>query len=440
MKKLVGFSVNVIVLFFIFIQSNQLVFAATQAVRIVGYLPDYDYGYLEKTVDFEQLTDINYFSVIPQEDGKLKFTDSGSGAILDELVAHAHAQDVRVGISLGGWGMSQNFAAATQESTLAIFIQEIVAFVKEHHLDTVDIDWEYPDVAEADQFTAFVSGLKKALPETVALSICVPTGVGSNGNITGQWDHHFPVEGLRQADWINIMAYDAQVEGYPNHSPVELQKNSLNYWNELLGGNQMHKLVGGVPFYGKALNGAVKTYGRIMSEHSDVLVTDEVTLDEQDYYFNNKETILQKTQDTLDMGALGLMIWAPTQDMALGSSRRLLDVVLETVAANERSLDKTHFAPVAALEVAELSKRIVPALFSGGLMVVGFLLFKNRLPFILPSKLAGKQVNKRSLGQMLGGLSVLAGGFWGLSLFFPGWVLLVLVLLLLLGSVYLLRR
>lgn len=415
------------------------VIAAESNFRTIGYLPDYDTKFIEATIDFNQLTDVNYFAVVPQANGSLKFTDSGNSEQLESLVTKAHKANVRVGVSIGGWGLSDYFVEATSEGTQQKFIDEILAFVKKYKLDTVDIDWEYPEEARADQYVGFIKNLKKALGNKTSLSICVPTGVASNGQATGRWENHFKPEALREADWVNIMAYDAQVEGAPNHSPAELQKNSLNYWNELMGGDQASKLVGGIPFYGKAENGAVVTYSKIVAESAVVPTTDSIEIAGQTYYFNSKATVQKKVQDTIDLGALGVMIWAPTQDAAVNNSNRLMNVVMSTVKANNVSLDEAEFVVPKAEEPEAKSFRWLLLGLVALIASIAVLLFRGHMLYLLPKTINGKRVRRANLAKGVSVLLFLAAVILLLFILLPTLVALLMILVLF-GGLYVILR
>lgn len=423
---------------FLFMSPNQVV-AAGANFRTIGYLPDYDTKFIEATIDFSQLTDVNYFAVVPQPNGTLKFTDSGNAEQLTSLVTDAHNANVRVGVSIGGWGLSDNFAEATSEANQSKFIDEILAFVKTYKLDTVDIDWEYPEESKADQYVTFIKNLKQALGAKTNLSICVPTGVAANGQATGRWETHFKPEALREADWVNIMAYDAQVEGSPHHSPVELQKNSLNYWNELMGGNQAGKLVGGIPFYGKAENGAVVTYSKIVAEAAGVPTTDSIDVAGETYYFNSKATVQQKVQDTIDLGALGVMIWAPTQDAAVKSSNRLMNVVVSTIKANDLALDEANFEPAKKAEPESKPFKAIMLGVVAIILVVAFLLFKGRLLYILPKTINGRRVRRENLAKAVSLLLIIVSFILLLFILLPTLIALLIILTLFAGLYFILR-
>ncbi|MBP1039794.1 glycoside hydrolase family 18 protein [Vagococcus sp. BWB3-3] len=423
----------------LFLTAPLQVKAVESSFRTIGYLPDYDTKFIEATIDFSQLTDVNYFAVVPQTNGTLKFTDSGHSDQLESLVTEAHKANVRVGVSIGGWGLSDYFAEATSEANQSKFIDEILAFVKKYQLDTVDIDWEYPAEEYADQYVGFIKNLKKALGKKINLSICVPTGVASNGQATGRWENHFKPEALKEADWVNIMAYDAQVEGAPNHSPAELQKNSLNYWNDLMGGDQLGKLVGGIPFYGKAENGAVVTYSKIVAESVGVPNTDSIEIAGQIYYFNSKGTVQKKVQDTIDLGALGVMIWAPTQDAAVKSSNRLMNVVVNTVSANNVSLDEPEFTVSKEPAPEVKSAKWLMYVFVVLIAVVAVLLFRGHLLYLLPKRINGKRVRRANLAKGISVLLFLVDIVLLLFLLLPTLVALLLMLAILVALYAILR-
>lgn len=412
--------------------------ATATKFKTVGYLPDYDTNQIEYTINFKQLTDVNYFALIPQADGKLEFTGSGSSEQLEKLVKLAHENKVSVGVSIGGWGLSDYFVSATNEENRSTFIDNINKTVKKYQLDTVDIDWEYPEEGKAKQFETFIKELKVALGET-NLSICVPTGVGANGKATDRWEKHFTPKSLKTADWVNIMSYDAQVPGFPNHSPIELQKNSLNYWNEVMGGDQMDKLVGGVPFYAKAEDGAVMTYGNIVRQFSGVPTTETVFLNDRDYYINNKEIIQEKTEDTIELGALGVMIWAPTQDAELKNPSRLMNVIVQTVEKSGLVLDETSFGLSNVEEQAKKAVNVILIVIIIALVVVALGMLKGYFLLLVPQKIKGRKVNKRKIGRVFALLLFILAFILLLFLLLPFYLVIGLLVLFIIGGYFLLR-
>ncbi len=118
---------------------------------VVGYVAgfrSYDFSQIDAT----RLTHINYaFANII--DGQVMF---GSDKIddnernSDDIRALTALKEVnpelKVLVSVGGWGWSGNFSdAALSDSSRERFAVSAAAFVREHELDGIDLDWEYPN-------------------------------------------------------------------------------------------------------------------------------------------------------------------------------------------------------------------------------------------------------------------------------------------------------
>ena len=53
--------------------------------------------------------------------------------------------DLKILISVGGWSWSKNFSdAVLTESSREVFAASAVEFMLKHHIDGIDLDWEYP--------------------------------------------------------------------------------------------------------------------------------------------------------------------------------------------------------------------------------------------------------------------------------------------------------
>jgi GH18 family chitinase len=76
-------------------------------------------------------------------------------------------QGVKKVISIGGWGYSVNSASldvlreAMDPANVDSFIVNIMTFVKEHNIDGLDFDWEYPGVSLTQPWLTFTN-FKKA--------------------------------------------------------------------------------------------------------------------------------------------------------------------------------------------------------------------------------------------------------------------------------------
>lgn len=120
--------------------------------------------------------------------------------------------NLKVLLSVGGWG-ARGFsgAAATQESR-TVFIQSAQAIVEKYGLDGIDLDWEYPvngawglvesQPADRDNFTA----LLKELRATFGHNKLVTIAVGANAESPKSWVDVKAIAPL--LDYINLMTYD----------------------------------------------------------------------------------------------------------------------------------------------------------------------------------------------------------------------------------------
>ena len=82
---------------------------AQEPFRVIGYVTSWS-GSLNE-VDFNQLTHINYAFLLPSDNGDGSLKPLDNPAKLQQLVSMAHANNVKVLISVGGWndGNDQGF-------------------------------------------------------------------------------------------------------------------------------------------------------------------------------------------------------------------------------------------------------------------------------------------------------------------------------------------
>lgn len=88
--------------------------------------------------------------------------DNVTGAFLEGMKTKRAASggDLKVMMSLGGWGFEKPFQTADPDKTA----DGLVALVKANPwIDGFDIDWEYPTLAEAPKFQQYITSLRKQL-------------------------------------------------------------------------------------------------------------------------------------------------------------------------------------------------------------------------------------------------------------------------------------
>lgn len=278
---------------------------APEPFRIVGYLTS---AAIVDLIPFEKLTHINYAFLIPKEDGT--FHAIQNAWKLEEIVNQAHQNDVRVLISVGGWGYDAEFETIAADPILrATFVKNLTQFVEDFNLDGADIDWEYPDRETAQNFTALITELRENLPKEKSLTTAVvASGINGEGVAT---------ETFELFDFVNLMAYDG-----PNHSTLDLAQTSIQYWEER--GLPPEKTVLGVPFYSHPNYIA---YSKLVEADPEAAFSDEISYFSTNEIYNGIPTIQKKTELALEQ-ASGIMIWTLEQDTRDENS--LLNTIFET--------------------------------------------------------------------------------------------------------------
>jgi chitinase len=281
--------------------------------RVVGYATD---ATVLSTLQFDKLTHVNYAFLIPNADGS--FVHMANLWKLDELVATAGPQGVRVLISVGGWGWDAQFEAmAADPAARAQFVAGLADFVVAHHLDGADIDWEYPDPGASSQnFLALMQALRAALPADKLLTAAV-VALGDTGA-------GVPAEAFSLLDFVNLMAYDG---AGANHSTFEYAENAIAYWQGR--GLPQAKTVLGVPFYARP---GEAPYRKIVEADPAAAQADEFEYLGATVHYNGLATMRRKTELALARAA-GIMIWSLDQDTSDETS--LLNAIHQAVQAGE---------------------------------------------------------------------------------------------------------
>ena len=295
-----------------------LILASCQAFaqfKVVGYMPSWSGNVGD--VQYSKLTHINYAFLLPTSTGGLQPIENPSK--LQSLVNTAHANGVKVMISVGGWnnGDDSGFESLAANSTYRTnFVNNIVNFVNQYNLDGADIDWEYPnDGASANNYVTLMTALSTQMHNRGKLLTAAVVAVGGSSILSSV----FPV-----VDFLTIMAYDGDVNG-SHHSTYDYAVQSLNYWRGR--GLPKEKAILGVPFYGKP---SWESYAQLLdrgaSPNADWI---------GNVGYNGIPTIKRKTNLAFDNGG-GIMIWELSQDKNNANSllTAINQVVIERGGSN----------------------------------------------------------------------------------------------------------
>jgi len=294
--------------------------------KVIAYIPNWiDLNSFSTTIQYSKLTHINIAFENPDANGYLTF-NSGSNAIINA----AHAQNVKVFVSLAGGSASENAAIRANYFNLispanrTAFIQKIYDYVIAHNLDGVDVDLEGPAIN--GDYGGFVIALANKLHAGgKQISAALSEGYGG-ANV--------PSSTFAAYDWINIMAYDATGPWNPGnpgpHSPYSMAVNQFNYWTGR--GLPASKAIIGVPFYGYGFGAAANqgiSYANIIAQYPGSENQDQVG---NTIYYNGIPTIKAKTTFAIQ-NAGGVMIWELSQD-AVGS-KSLLTAINQVITGSQ---------------------------------------------------------------------------------------------------------
>lgn len=277
---------------------------APPSFRIIAYATD---GIIENLIPYDKLTHINYSFLTPKDDGT--FNSIVNGWKLKNIVTNGHKQNVKVLISVGGWGWDDQFETVAASPALrGVFVQNLKTFVDEYQLDGADIDWEYPDAGQSSQnFLALIQELRAAMPDTLLTTAVVSHGENGMGILPETFEYF---------DFINVMTYDG-----PDHGTLEQFERGLAFWSER--GLPKEKIVMGMPFYGDP----DLPYFKIIAEDPSAAQTDTFEYFGKTYHYNGIPTTQKKTKIAMDQ-ASGIMFW--TLDFDTQGDLSLVNAIYQT--------------------------------------------------------------------------------------------------------------
>jgi GH18 family chitinase len=297
---------------------------------VVAYVPNWiELREFAETIDYASVTHLNVAFENPANDaGDLSFNTKDAA-----LIARAHAEGVKVLVSIGGGSASGDAKLMTRyfdllgEGKRAGFATRLAEYVAGHGFDGLDVDIEGPSINQ--DYGAFIAELAAALkPKGKVLTAALSQGYGGD---------KVPASVFEQFDFVNIMAYDAAGPWQPKapgpHSSMEFARRNAAYW--LGRGLVKEKAVLGVSFYGYGFGAAFRkdeyAYREIVATYPGAEKVDEVG---ETIWFNGIPTIQAKTRYVLEQGLGGVMIWSLDSDAKGPAS--LLSAIHATLGAERR--------------------------------------------------------------------------------------------------------
>ncbi len=239
--------------------------------RIIGYVR----GRADiNAIGAKKLTHLNYAFAKVNPLGEVWFEDPDAPAHIAQLQAlKAVNPDLKVIVSVGGWGADFFSDAAANEPSRCRFAASAIEMIKRYALDGIDLDWEYPGQPgpgiryrpeDKENFTLM---LKMLRDELEMLSDArgrkgfnrYTLSIASAG---GRYFQHTEMDRLhRYLDWINVMTYDftggwSATTGH--HTALYGSPASAESFirQHLDAGIPPRKIVVGAAFYGRGWRGA----------------------------------------------------------------------------------------------------------------------------------------------------------------------------------------
>ncbi len=345
-------------------------FAQSKKYVVIGYVTGSGWTKEGLEADAKRMTHINFAFAVPNEKGVLAPLNERSIQTLKMLTDLKKInKDLKILISIGGWGGCKYFSdVSLNEAARQKFAKSCLDLLNTHHLDGVDIDWEYPDQIGAgnifrpedkQNYTLLLKTLREQLDEQGKKDKRLNANhyllTSATGGDTAFVNHTELANAAKYLDYVNIMTYDLYhgndvVTGH--HSPLYQSKSSDHSRNSsddavkghVKAGVPINKIVLGVPFYGRGwtnVNPANQglfqktentkhsfiSYAELMDKYIDKngwkRYWDEAA--KVPYLWNEKEksflsygdeeSLKYKTQYIKDQGMAGIMFWEYHHDL-----------------------------------------------------------------------------------------------------------------------------
>jgi chitinase len=270
--------------------------AAAAELRVVAYVVGWQ---TPPPIDPLKLTHINFaFGKIAG--GKVVLPHPGVAANLAYLRSlKAKNPRLKVLLSVGGWEAEGFSDAALSAASRSRFADSIVALLRDHTLDGVDLDWEYPGQSVAgiksrpqdkQNFTALLQTVRERLDAASRGSRYLLT-IASADREYFDFTEMDKLHG--SLDFINVMTYDffnsltpttghhAGLYASPYAAPTDRNADA-SVKQHLAAGIPADKLVLGVAFYGRGFAGVKpehrglnQPYERFEAAHSYAELVDK---------------------------------------------------------------------------------------------------------------------------------------------------------------------
>ncbi|AKC88267.1 hypothetical protein WQ53_07725 [Pseudoxanthomonas suwonensis] len=185
-----------------------------ERLKVIGYVMD---GPTLPPISAHKLDAINFAFALVDPQGEVYLPGATAAASLAGLTAlRRENPGLKVLVSIGGWGADHFSEAALTPEARARFADSAVRLLREHGLDGIDIDWEYPTLPgpgishrpeDRENFSLMLDDVRARLDALgrehgrhYLLTIAAADGEAARGLELAR------IAGV--LDWINLMTYD----------------------------------------------------------------------------------------------------------------------------------------------------------------------------------------------------------------------------------------
>jgi chitinase len=352
---------------------------ADSGMKIIGYVAGWRDPDIEN-IDASKLTHINYaFANVMDNRVVLQMPYDAPNLVRLNALKNKNP-DLKILVSVGGWTWSGNFsdAALTPESRRQ-FAESAADLIREHNLDGIDLDWEYPGQIGAgntyrpedkQNFTLLLREVRNQLERMSdeegrtgldRYQLTVATGANEAYQQNTEMD-----KAQRYLDFINIMTYDFHGSWTPTtghhtnlyESPLDTSglssRKAVEY--HLDAGVPAEKLVLGVAFYARGWsevspvqNGLYQPYESDIPSVSYSMLAENF-IDKNGYIrhwdddakapylwnqtkrifytYDDEQSLRYKTEYIKEQGLTGAMYWEHSHDVTETLLGALYDALL----------------------------------------------------------------------------------------------------------------
>jgi chitinase len=175
--------------------------AGAQSLWVTGYYPGWRQSRLSPAnIDFEAVTHLVHFSVVPRADGTLNSeVNMLTPANVKAAVAAAHAAGKRILFTVGGQDTREAFEGAMDASHRDAFVAALVGFMRDNGYDGIDVDMEDVIPRDARDYARFIRELRSRLDAVDPRPLLTAAAL---------WEPSLFAELADQFDQINLMTYN----------------------------------------------------------------------------------------------------------------------------------------------------------------------------------------------------------------------------------------